>query len=79
MTQRLASCGLLLSNPATFENCRRLLQGHWLRFLDQNFSAEEPVAAAAQPEISRALPTDEEAASTKSKSRRFRGFGNPRR
>ncbi len=41
ITQMLASTGPLLSNPATFDNCRRLLDGYWLRFLDQFIEIEE--------------------------------------
>ena len=38
ITQRIASCNPLLANQQTFESCRQLLNGYWLRFLDENFA-----------------------------------------
>ena len=35
MTQLLASAVELLSRPDGFESCRRIVEGHWARFLDE--------------------------------------------
>lgn len=41
ITQMLASAGPLLSEPATFDRCRRLLIGYWPSFLDQYIELED--------------------------------------
>ena len=80
ITQRLASCGPLLANQATFESCRLLLNGYWLQFLDENFGQDAVVAnqsaVNAEPVI-QASPEIEER--SKSMFRRFRKFGSPRK
>lgn len=35
LTQLLAAAGPLLREPASWNECRRLLEGYWMRFLDQ--------------------------------------------
>ena len=35
MTQLLAGAVELLSRPESFESCRRIVEGHWARFLDE--------------------------------------------
>jgi hypothetical protein len=89
ITQRLASCGPLLSNPATFESCRRLLGGYWLRFLDENFGQPElqtskpaePASTTERSADSANVPVKERAAESRSSSmlRRFRKFGSSRK
>ncbi len=90
ITQRLASCGPLLSNPATFESCRRLLGGYWLRFLDENFGQPElPTNKAVESATANggtagnaaAVAVQQPAEETRSGSvfRRFRKFGASRK
>jgi len=35
ITQLLAGAAPLIENPNSFENCRRILESYWPRFLDQ--------------------------------------------
>ena len=79
ITQRIASCGPLLGNPATFENCRRLLKGYWLRFLDENFADEESSQAAASGETEPPVSASAGPPAAKPKVRRIRSFGNAKR
>ncbi|MFK7766222.1 MAG: family 10 glycosylhydrolase [Mariniblastus sp.] len=44
ITQLLASTGPLLSQPESWDRCRRLLNGYWCKFLDEHLSEEEPPA-----------------------------------
>lgn len=41
MTQLLAGCGPLMSDPLTLESCRQLLNGYWPRFLDEYFRDDQ--------------------------------------
>ncbi len=84
ITQRLASCGPLLANQATFESCRLLLNGYWLQFLDEHFgesveqvNPELTTPATESGPIIQANPEVEERG--KSMFRRFRKFGQPRK
>ena len=47
MTQLLASAVELLSRPDGFESCRRIVEGHWARFLDEY---TQPLPTSAQIE-----------------------------
>jgi hypothetical protein len=47
MTQLLASAVELLSRPDGFESCRRIVEGHWGRFLDE-YTQPLPVAAKVE-------------------------------
>ena len=52
ITQLLATASTLLSTPATYDRCRRLLETYWPRFLTEHF--EDPsgqLAANEQPEV----------------------------
>ena len=79
-TQLLASSGPLLSNPKTFDSCRRLLESYWPSFLDQFIELNEPVAdrvnlknsVQSSPRDSLTIPTQE----TSRKSQKFRRFRN---
>lgn len=42
ITQMLATASLLMSKPENLETCRRILNSYWPKFLDQNFSENEP-------------------------------------
>jgi hypothetical protein len=67
ISQRLASCGPLLSNPLTFESGRQLLSSYWLRFLDEHFSSAELTAQVTdqkdpteeQPPATRTIPVSD--------------------
>ena len=58
MTQLLASAVELLSRPDGFESCRRIVEGHWARFLDEY---TQPLPTAGQlenePNFDQAPPT----------------------
>ncbi len=79
ITQRLASCGPLLANPLMVESCRLLLEGYWLRFLDEQFE-EQNEAVIAAPQTPIESPAGEADADSNSKSifRRFRRAGGGR-
>ena len=51
MTQLLASAVELLSRPDGFESCRRIVEGHWARFLDE-YTQPLPEAAKFENESS---------------------------
>ena len=80
ITQLLASSGPLLSNPKTFDSCRRLLESYWPSFLDQFIELNETVAdrvnlknsVQSSPRDSLTIPTQE----TSRKSQKFRRFRN---
>jgi hypothetical protein len=50
ITQMLASTGPLLSKPATFDSCRRLLASYWPSFLDQFIDIEAPAKIVPENE-----------------------------
>jgi hypothetical protein len=63
ITQLLASTGPLLSSPATFDSCRRLLESYWPSFLDEYIADDESVTnagstqpAGGQEEVKRGSP-----------------------
>jgi len=56
ISQRLASCGPLLSNPLTFESGRQLLSSYWMRFLDDHFFSAELIAKSEKDERQSADP-----------------------
>ena len=51
MTQLLASAVELLSRPDGFESCRRIVEGHWARFLDE-YTQPLPAAKNLEDESS---------------------------
>ena len=48
ITQLLATASTLLSTPATYDRCRRLLESYWPRFLTKHFEEQELLGELAR-------------------------------